>query len=935
MRLAFSFLVFQFSLLFTCNVVADQPQSSALATTSQESSKPDKNEAEEVYVTGSRIRQQKPQAHLPALSISKADLESSGQILLADSLNRLSVSGAPLTSQATTNFGLFSPGLASIDLRNLSPNRTLVLIDGKRVVGGDSERPNVVDLNSIPTALIERVDIVTGGVSAIYGSEAVAGVVNIITKKSFDAYQLNVQTGVSAEGDGEENRISLSGGISAFSEKFQSVYNLSYSDVAKVRSADRDFSQNDEFLGDFQDYSVFAPQGALWTDFGLLTEAADGTWLKDFNAAEDGFNRADYRLLQVPIERYSLTLNNTLAFNEDLSLGVDTSFIHTESQSQIEPVVAGFVIGVGEFPMYLPDNNPFIPSDILSLYDDAELSLPGFFDFTRRFSEIGPTIANQERNTSRIVVDLSGSFDGFRWDSYFQLGKSKREQSTQGNYNTLRFQNALDVEADPDSAGAFRCIDAQARADGCVPINLFGENSISQAAVDYVGIGAQDSSEITQKVFVSEIEGLGAALTDAGQVQFAGGFEWRKESFKSKADDFALSGYSSSNVFSEINGEFSVTEVFAEVSVPLLADTAAVDYFGVNLATRYSDYDTVGHTNSWQAGIDWQINSQVGIRVNYSKAMRAPNIVELFDPGAQTFFEFIDPCVNGGEDGNTADNCADQGVPDDFDPGDFGSFALGVLSGNEILQEETAYTFTAGVTVLPLENLSLSLDFFDIEIEDAIELIDPQFKLNQCYASSAFSSSDFCSGIARAGSDFGFVITQLDLSLQNLGVMRTRGFDLALNGSNAFLSGELAYDFHYTRTTERKSEVNGGVIDQLGEPGFQKDKAHSQVSYTLGAFTTRWASRYLGSGVVDNEFDTVTWPENNDLPAYWYHDLSFHYTLALEREVGVYFGVNNVEDKQPPYIPSPSSNNIPGSNTAAGVYDVVGRYFYMGVKASF
>ncbi|MFT5084835.1 MAG: iron complex outermembrane receptor protein [Lentisphaeria bacterium] len=230
----------------------------------------------------------------PVTTLGGEDLKISANSLLANTLFNLPSAGIPGASQTTSNFSVFASGLSTVDLRNLGSARTLVLVNGRGHVGGASESPNVVDLNSIPAAFIDHIDVVTGGASAVYGSEAMAGVINIITKKNFNGMRFNAQVGQSSEGDGDDKSISLTGGANFADDRGNVMFHVGYSELGEINSRDRKLSRSDEFLGDFEAFSSFPPQGGIFSNDGYNTIAADGSWTKDFVSSEDGFNRAQH-----------------------------------------------------------------------------------------------------------------------------------------------------------------------------------------------------------------------------------------------------------------------------------------------------------------------------------------------------------------------------------------------------------------------------------------------------------------------------------------------------------------------------------------------------------------------------------------------------------------------------------------------------------------
>lgn len=897
---------------------------------------------EEVYVTGSHIPQVNPRSIIPMTTIDASDISLSSTSLLADTLNRLPSAGAPLSSQTTTNFGLFAPGLSSIDLRNLSPNRTLVLVNGRRYVGGDNERPNVVDLNSIPTAMIDRVEVITGGSSAVYGSEAVAGVVNIITKTDFEGFQFDAQVGQSSKNDGDERKLSFTfgKGFSIGSGSAHITAHAGYSELDEVHSRDRGFSNSDQFFYndaeffDTQDFSSYTNASAITADgLNFFINGGDGQW-NEFNPAEDGYNRADFRLLQVPLERQDFALNIDVDITDNLSVFLESSYSETQSFAKLAPTGAG--LAFFDFEHYFFSDYPYLPSELQTTLDDFHEDSIGFFAFNRRISELGPRISKQERDTRRVAFGLNFEDGDYNIGMYFQRGESTRKQHSTGNYDVRAFASGLVLEADPDNTGEFRCADPDARADGCAPVNIFGPNSIGQDALNYIAVDSFDSSRITQEVFAIAVDGAFPSFLPAGDIAFATGIEWRDETMDTSVDEFTQTGFSSSNAISaEIKGDYDVKEVYLELETPLLSDLLLVQELSVNTAYRIADYSTVGSHGSWQFGSNYVMNDIFRIRSVISESVRAPNIAELYDPGTQTFVQFADPCINGGIDGAgaTEDNCASLGLVSGYDPGVSGYDAIGLFSGNEDLKEETARTRTIGFVLTPLDGLSVSLDYFNIRISDAIEQIDPQFKLRECYAASDFLQNSLCNGITRNGAEANSTIARLDFDVQNIGAEETNGWDLdlAYNVDTSF--GGFGFRALVTRTNLWKKDVNGIELSKLGEPGFQKWKANTQFSYERGPVAFTWASRYLGHGSIDNSTDFNIWP--SDLPSVWYHDLNLRFVVESSTQYAFYIGANNVTDKEPPLIPSPSANSIDGTNTAAGVYDVMGRFIYIGAEVVF
>jgi iron complex outermembrane receptor protein len=303
----------------------------------------------------------------------------------------------------------------------------------------------------------------------------------------------------------------------------------------------------------------------------------------------------------------------------------------------------------------------------------------------------------------------------------------------------------------------------------------------------------------------------------------------------------------------------------------------------------------LGSLGSWKVGAEYVPVDSLRLRAVVANSVRAPNLAELFDPGDETFESFIDPCLNGGASGagSTAVNCTSLGIPADYDPGSAGGSAGGIQAGSANLQEERADTQTIGFVYTPgwLDGASLTVDYFNIEIEDAIELIDPQVKLDQCYAAADFPNNVFCGGIQRNGADLDFLINRLDFGLENIGILKTSGIDMEFNYGFDALGGDFHIRTLVTKTNDWEREVNGIVDSDYEEPGLQEWKANTRLTYSNGPWSSSWTSRFIG--------------------------------------------VNNVTGEDAPYIPTPSANADTGTGTAAGVYDVVGQFFYTGLEIRF
>ncbi|MDH4041004.1 MAG: TonB-dependent receptor [Gammaproteobacteria bacterium] len=898
------------------------------------------NQLEEVIITGSRIARTGVDTPTPVTTLDADSMRISANVSLGTTLLELPQTGnVSGVSDSTSNFTVSAAGISTIDLRNLGPQRTLVLVNGRRHVGGDSENPSAVDLNSIPDAFVERVELITGGASAVYGSDAMAGVINIITKKNFEGFEINGQYGESDENDGENKRIDLTWGSTFEGDRGYAIVNFGYNKVEDIFAKDRGISDeclDDNGKRDNQCYSSFAPKGTILTDTRDLTQAADGSWTKDFDRVEDGFNRGAYRKLQVPLEQKSFAANASYKINEYVNVFGEMSYTQTESDSALEPTITGLFITVGDNDLVLPGDNPFIPQGVIDQFAIEGVNLPDEdvdLYFLKRFTELGPRITEPSRETARMLAGFDGLLkNGWAWETYYQYGQNDQTQNNSNDFNTLYFQQSLQAEADPDNPGGYRCKDALARSLGCVPMDIFGEGSISQEAVDYVRATAINSQKIEQHVAAFSITGDAFELP-AGTLNWAAGYEYRKEKLDTRFDALRAAGLSSANATQPVKGDYDVNEVYAEINVPVLESVE------IDAAYRYADYSTIGDVDSWKIGANWDIKTlDLRLRSTYSVANRAPNLAELYDPGSETFESFVDPCTDQGvaAGSTTQQNCISVGIPPGYDPGVNGQSAGGLQSGNTNLTEEEAETMTAGFVYQPtwFEGASLTVDYWDIEIKDAVELIDPQVKLQNCYGANNFPDNSFCNGITRGGSEINYVIKRLDFGLENIGKLETNGTDLEFN----YITDSSVGTWHGTIlgvwTDEFKRTISGIPDDDSEEPGYQEWKWNTRLSWSTGPWQLAWTSRYLGEGIVDPNLEGII--ADNKLDSVWYQDLYAAYNLEFQgSQVEFYIGGNNVTDEDAPYVPSESANQTTGTATAAGVFDVIGRYYYAGFRAHF
>jgi iron complex outermembrane receptor protein len=614
---------------------------------------------QQVLVTGSRLASPNAESPSPMQVMTSADIAASGVTNLQELLLKNPTLGTPTISRTNSNFSTASAGVATVDLRGLGESRTLVLINGRRVVAGIPGE-SAVDLNTIPTDFVERIELLTGGASATYGSDAVAGVVNIIFKRNFTGLIADASVGESAEGDDSKRKLALTFGATSADGNSNVMGHFGYSRQGAVFSRDRAMSAVDQIstgggvTGEAADllgvtrpfFSSYAPQGRFFypdpadptTTLSYTYDAAGNPvpWSTNGNATNParGFNRSEFRTIAVPTERYLLAASGNLALAENHSAFFEGNYASTRVTTKLEPFALGaediYPASGGQVPAEsfvngLAVRNPVVPQYLYDRITDTDGDGLRDYYFTRRISEVGTRGSTAERDTFRLATGLKGNALSWNYELYGVYGATKEAQASAGQVNVLNFRNAL--EAIPDAAGNPVCRDDNAVAQGCVPISVFGFNTISPAALKYVTAPGSLETRTTQKLFGGSVSGEPFTMP-AGALGLAAGFEWRKETSSSVPDALTQAGLNAGNATPPTFGEFSVKELFVETRIPLLKDKPLAKELRFLGAYRAGDYSTVGRTNSWNAGLEWSPIADVKLRGTRAISTRAPNINE-------------------------------------------------------------------------------------------------------------------------------------------------------------------------------------------------------------------------------------------------------------------------------------------------------------------
>lgn len=919
----------------------------------------------EITVTGSRIRKTDTENAKPVLSISADELAKNGVTSIGEILQKLPVTGSSLNTKfnSSGNFGFpadgggVGAGSTTISLRHLGAQRVLVLVDGLRWINETSASgvSAAVDLNTIPFSAVERVEILTDGASALYGSDAIAGVVNIVTKKSqSEAVALSLYAGDYDMDSGETATIGIS--IGDEERGIRWFADLSYYNQEAISSSEYG-PASIPIPGTGLDFGSSAtpftrsmfyhqPQGddanglcpLDETGFGFCNITANGVapapgFIQDFPdgfhpfTAADRFNFAPFNLLLTPSERTNLFGQIGYDFNPDIS-GYVRLLAHDRrsvNRAAPEPIFIGPGFGSGGLAdtVSVDESNPYNPFGY-----SLDASEGGNFIFAgRRPLEGGPRIFTQDVSTLYAAAGLQGSLDVLDtvlyWDLNLISARAAATQQVQGTYNIANIAQALGPVDDCTAP--------------CEPLNLFGgPGTITPEMLNYIQFTEVDRSKQQLDAVTANVSGTILSLP-AGSLDFAAGLEYRDLSGNYQPDAVVIRGEGNGVPSLPTSGGYNVTEAYLELAVPLLRDLPAVQMLDLSLATRFSDYSTFGSNTASKVGLRWQVADQLLLRSTWAEGFRAPSVGELYGSPARFDATLSDPCSNP-TDPTIQANCAAQGVPSSYQQP---NPQIGVRTGgNENLNPETAENLTAGIVyspdwvqALPFTNrMDLEWTWYDIEVNGAVSALDAQTQLNRC---AETNDSAFCSGISRnsTGSINGF-----DNTLRNIGNIRTRGYDVTLNWAaprqrwgtlGASWITTIVDDYKaVNRATGLAEPKRVGV--EVANSGIPKTKSTLRLNWVNNEYSASYALRYI-SALTEQCGDVTGYPScgnseagTNKLDATTYHDLRLGWAPSAIANLRVNVGINNVLDQDPPTCVSCSLNGYDASN-----YDLPGRMGYL------
>jgi iron complex outermembrane recepter protein len=896
------------------------------------------SELQELVVTGSRLITNGNESPTPLTVVDTATLDTLTPSNIPDALNKLPQFTGSSSAQTSNNASSNAAG-NFLSLRGLGPDRTLILLDGHRVPAvGQS---NAVDTNILPQMLMQRVDVVTGGASAVYGSDAIAGVVNFVLDKRFAGVKVEAQDGVSGHDDDKSWRSGIAGGVAL-------------ADGRLHLEGSYEHYNSDGLLDDARESGrmVYTAQGAgtLANPFTLVPNSRwtiapfGGVILSGPLAGQEFATNG----VLTPFAHGSPTANPIIEsggdggfFNDSALASVRTDQLFGRAEFEISDKISAYLQAYGSeatnestfAPFYcltcsIPSTNAFLPASAQSALANA--GVPGFAFGS--FDANAPPLQILGRTTTAVAtLGLDGNLgENYDWNFYYTHGDSRQTVYNEGNINTARELAALDAVS---SNGQIVCrvtITNPGLYPGCIPLNVFGPTAANPAAVAYVRGDTQYTAKNTPDDLGASIRG--PMFDDwAGTVRSALSFEYQKLRLDTVSNaqptdrvdctgiEYACGPNTAtwiSNVVASGGGSESIKEVAAEFDVPLLKDKPFARSVDLNAAVRYADYSASGGATTWKIGLDWALSDDIRFRSTRSRDLRAPNLNDLYAP----------------------QNASPTGYTDEHTH--TGGIVTVISQGNPNLLPEVANTFTVGIVVSPrgLPGLNASLDYFNIKMDNAITAVDPRSNSvqNECEASNG--TSPLCSLMIRplpysdtSPANFPTAILSEEL---NVATLKTHGFDLEVGYHFDLAGGQLAMRLLGTYQPKFDTQTIPGavVVDAAGAASQPATKLNAFINYTRGGASIdlleRWRSSEKQSGDPTLVFDIPA------IPSVAYTDMTLGYEFGVKRSTAkVYLSVQNLFDKSPPIYANQAVASTPGFGFPATIGDdIVGRYFTLGVR---
>lgn len=899
---------------------------------------------EELVVTGSRIQVTGFQQPTPVTVVGAGDIQKAMAGSVANYINQLPAFGSP-TSSSNPGVGVAGAGLSLLNLRSLGPARTLVLLDNRRVV--NSSTGSGVDTNTLPMTLVQRVEVVTGGASAAWGADAIAGVVNFVLDHDYEGLEIAYQGGVTEEKDNTNGKLDLTWGSKFAGGRGSIVAAATYSFSPEiVRAGDRSRADggwwhyaavvlNPTYTPtNGQPRQITVPNAGevnVWRGAVITTGAARGTAFFGPTGTPGPF---DFGRVSTVLQ-VGGTLEQSTSEARNLTNGLIYSNFFTHARYDLTDNITAYVeasYGLSKVHndsiyysrqgnLTVSVNNPYLPTAVRNQILAATPTATSF-SVARANTEAGPPGSRNRRELKRIVVGLDGELGDWRWGAYYQRGEV--DVLTRAYNNPLIPRYNFAVNAVRDAGGNIVCAPLPATAtdndrllrQGCQPFNIFGEGAPSQAAVDYV-FGTVPFQDIALRQDFISFEASGPLFDlPAGPLTAAFGGDYSKETAHSEQDEQSrLRTYATGNS-QPFDGKVTFKELFAEVNAPLLKDVPFFKQLEVNAAGRMTDYNTSGTVYTWKVGVSNQINDEFRLRATRSRDIRAPSQANLFTLGATGTQTVFDPLTQ------RANNL------------------LANTRGNPNLKPEEADTWTVGLVYRSdwIPGLSASVDFYDINIKGAIAALSSSETVNLCFG----ARPELCSLIFRNPDNS---IRQVDLIPTNINSVTAMGIDYEVMYRRPLFDGTLntrllvsnLQELNETGTDGIRREHAGAIAAEF--PGQPKWKGQLAVGYEQGPFNVTGVMRYIGDAKLRNEWKEGVDIDDNRIGAIAYFDLRTSYEFEVRGvEMRASFNIDNLFDTNPRIVPA-TPNTVPYGRSHAAtrldLYDALGRSYRAGIRAKF
>lgn len=922
---------------------------------------------ETITVVGSRIKRADIETAQPVFQITRQDLESTGLTSVGDVLQDISTGGASINR--TFNNG--GTGEVTISLRNLGDGRTLVLVNGRRWT---TNLFGAVDLNTIPITMIERIDVLKDGASAVYGTDAIAGVVNVVLRENFEGMEASAYYGQYEEGDGITQLYSMT--IGTANDRGSVVLSASYNEIEGVSAADRaltsvpnvGLSGTDALNGSASTTGPFGRFG-FGTSGGATPNGSGGTAIfspgapanpalglpanyRLFNLSTDGYNFAPANLLETPQEITSLY--GSARYNITDNVAFRSEFIYNERRSQQilapMPLNFGLVVGSGlGAAISIPATNVFNP-----------------FGQTVTRAQFRPTtfprIFTQDVDNFYFAGGLEGNFDlldrAWSWDVNYSYNDNERRDGSTGQFNLNRLATGLGPSF-RNAQGVAVCGTPSAPIANCVPLNIFnGAEGFTNEMFRYASFRSTDFIYRKTYNYTANLTGELFELP-AGAVSMATGYEYRREVGFDRPDALIQSGVSTGNIRQETEGAFSLNEFYAEFLVPVLRDVPFAERLELRAAGRYSDYSNFGDTTNLSAGFTWKPIADLLVRGNYNEGFRAPSVIDLFRGQSDSFPSLLDPCSVprfATQTAETQARCRNGfggvgGTPANYQQAN--AQIRITLGGNPNTQPETAVSKTLGLVYSPafLEGFDVSLDWYNIEISNTIGVLGGQFLVTDCYVRGNVPS---CAAITR--DSLGNISNVLATTRNTLVGDETEGYDLTLNyrfdtdwgrfritWDNAYVSyigdkGQPAFDTLLIDGSFSNGNLVGNYFGRAGGANWRL-RSNLASTWQLGDWGATLGARYFSAlddscnaaiPVFAQQFgceanQTPLFPGGTrKIGATTYFDGQVRWTAPWNGTVAV--GGRNIFDRDPPVVLSPQAF----ANSFDPAYDLPqSRFWYV------